>query len=158
MFKNIVSIIFLSSLATCSTGPTAYGPVGNTDFGYHNTQLQSDRFKVSYTGRSYTEVEELSLLRAAELTLREGYSHFEIIGDEGWDNGQRPRVPVGVVVGGYGGDPRIGAGVEDVIRLAEGDKVTRTIEIVMLNSVAQKTPNVYDAKQLTQFIKPAVFQ
>ncbi|NIJ64024.1 CC0125/CC1285 family lipoprotein [Sphingomonas sp.] len=47
--------------------------------GYSDTQIESNRFRISFSGNSLTSretVERYLLYRAAELTLQQGFDHF----------------------------------------------------------------------------------
>ncbi len=63
-----------------------YGPFG----GYTDTELAPDLYRVVFHGNNHTSrerTEDMTLLRASELTLNEGFSYFAILqaqnGDEG---------------------------------------------------------------------------
>jgi hypothetical protein len=62
-----------------SFGPT-YRPRGaNESIGYSDEQIASNRFRVSFAGPAgskLVEVEDLLLRRAAEITIKHGYTHF----------------------------------------------------------------------------------
>lgn len=69
------------ALAAC-VGQTPYGPRGDASYGYAETRIESNRFRVSFSGNSLTDqgtVETYLLFRAAELTLQEGYDWFEVV-------------------------------------------------------------------------------
>ena len=78
-------VLFVSAvvLAACGT-PTPYQPV--TDgHGYAEQSLESDRFRVTFSGNSLTPretVENYLLYRAAEITLERGYDHFIVVEQE----------------------------------------------------------------------------
>jgi hypothetical protein len=83
MKKLILTTVAALSLAACATGPTAYGPASTGGgFGFNNTQIENDRFRISYTGRSPEEAHDYALLRASEIALAEGYSHFKVLHGE----------------------------------------------------------------------------
>ncbi|MBQ1499783.1 CC0125/CC1285 family lipoprotein [Sphingomonas sp. NPDC092331] len=70
------------SLSACMTA-TPYQPAtGNGTAvrnGYSDTQIESNRFRISFSGNSLTSretVERYLLYRAAELTLQQGFDHF----------------------------------------------------------------------------------
>ena len=74
----IVSYTMLFILAGCAT---PYQPVGFGG-GYSETQLAPDVFRVYVRGNGYTSMEraqDFALLRAAELTLQQGFKYFAII-------------------------------------------------------------------------------
>lgn len=72
--------VALVVLAGCATGPAPYAPrwPGQAT-GYTDRQLTPTRYRVTFTGNSSTpreQVEDDLLLRAAEVTLAAGYTHF----------------------------------------------------------------------------------
>ncbi|WP_420405079.1 CC0125/CC1285 family lipoprotein [Nisaea sp.] len=69
-----------AALGACST-PTPYAPADDR-FGYKDSSIERDRYRVSFNGNSATDretVETYLLYRAAELTLENGQSHFVIV-------------------------------------------------------------------------------
>lgn len=77
--KRIIGLamaaIFINGCAT------PYAPSGFAG-GFTETQLDRNVFRVSFQGNGYTardQVEEMALLRSAELTLEKGYAYFVII-------------------------------------------------------------------------------
>ena len=96
MFK-IAKILFVSvasavTLAGCATGSTSYGPAQGSGLGFTSQQIEKDRFQVSFTGRNADEARTYAILRAAELTKGQGFSHFRVIGNgvSGNDNRRSP--------------------------------------------------------------------
>lgn len=155
------------ALTACATGPSAYGPSDGRSLGFENTQIEKDRFRVAYTGRTEAEARDYVLLRAAEIALNEGYSHFKVLGGNTSSNGGSAPVSsrIGIGIGnGYGWGRRggsrtnvnLGIGVGDVARALEGSKVTESIEVVLKRS-GSEDPAVYDARSVTESIRPAVF-
>jgi hypothetical protein len=77
-----------ASLALAATVVALAGCVSQTPYqasgpdsrhGYHEQQLAENRFRVSFSGNSATPretVENYLLYRAAEVTLKQGYTHF----------------------------------------------------------------------------------
>jgi len=142
--KNILlSTVMVMGLAACTSTPKGFGPAYGSDFGYKNTKLQQDRFRVSYTSRDSYESRDFALLRAAQIADIEGYSHFKIIGGESFDNG--PNAAIGSRIGigsGHRGrtNTHVDIGVGDVVRAIEGSKVTETIEVLMMNTGSKSDP------------------
>lgn len=70
------------ALSACATA-TPYGPAGvNSRFGYAEQRVDSDRYRVSFSGNSVTsrdQVEMALLLRAAEVTTENGYDWFATV-------------------------------------------------------------------------------
>lgn len=169
--KNILITIAGAALLTaCATGPVAYGPAQGTGFGFSSQQIEKDRFQVSFTGRNADEARNLALLRAAELTKGQGFSHFRVIGS-GVDGQQRGRSPIttsiGIGIGSGGGYRRygrgsrtnvgIGIGINDVARALQGDKVTAGMEILLMTSRGNVDDNVYEADSIIKSIRPQAF-
>jgi len=76
--RKIASISFALLLGGCAT---AYKPDGLSG-GFSETQIDTNVFRVSFRGNGSTRIEraeELALLRSAELTLKNGFTHFVII-------------------------------------------------------------------------------
>jgi hypothetical protein len=69
------------AVAACAT-QTPYAPRSTSGYGFTETRIESNRFRVAFSGNSLTDqetVETYLLYRAAELTLQEGYDWFEIV-------------------------------------------------------------------------------
>ncbi len=70
------------SLAACAT-PTPYQPASGGGYGgYSEQRLESDRYRVTFAGNSVTSREQVEmslLLRAAELTVQDGYDWFATV-------------------------------------------------------------------------------
>ena len=167
-------VICAASLAftACATGPSSYGPVTEqSSLGFKTMQIEDDRFRVNYTGRSSEEARDYALLRAAEITLDQGYSHFKIVTGHLENNGQA-RSPVSSSIGiGFGSGGRgyygrrggshtnvgLGININDVARALQGDRVTNSIEILLRNEGGD-APNIYNAASVADSIRPEVFQ
>ncbi len=71
------------SLCACAeiNAPVAYGPRSN-GVGYADERIGKDTYRVSFEGDRHTPrqlVERYALLRAAEVALAAGHSHFAVI-------------------------------------------------------------------------------
>jgi len=77
--KRLFLLIAISTLASgCATTYQQKGFTG----GFSETQLRQDVYRVSFNGNAYTNPQraaDFTLLRSAELTKKNGYSHFVII-------------------------------------------------------------------------------
>lgn len=80
--------LFLFSLllllgACAGTGPTPYQPAERPGgHGYSEERISEESYRITVSGNSLTNrdlVEDYLLLRAAELTLLEGYDHFILL-------------------------------------------------------------------------------
>ncbi len=80
MFRTIICLFALAGLGACTTA-TPYQQADGGAYGFEETAIENDRFRVTFRGNSLTEretVENYLLYRAAELTLERGYDHFSI--------------------------------------------------------------------------------
>lgn len=156
--KYFVKIIICAGLlAGCaSTSKNGnFGPAYGSDFGYRNTQIQKDHFRINYTSRDAYQSRDFALLRAAQITKNEGYTHFKIIGGDYYDNG--PNIisaGIGIGLGGRYNRSDIGIGVNDITRAVEGHKATETIEVRLLTNPSPNDPDVYDAQSIIRNIVP----
>lgn len=100
--------MFVLLISGCAT---PYQPDGFTG-GYSDTQLAPDVFRVFFQGNGYTSserIQDFAMLRAAELTIREGFKHFAIVNESSSDEissfttpGYSHTTGSGYVSGGYG--------------------------------------------------------
>jgi hypothetical protein len=77
------SLLFLSACVTATPYQPSKG--GINSFGYQDTRIETGKYRVGFRGNSSTDratVENYILLRAAELSLADGFGHFIIL-DEG---------------------------------------------------------------------------
>ncbi len=161
--KNIlISALAIVALSACATGPTAYGPAQNTGLGFASQKIENDRFQVSFTGRNADEARNLALLRAAELTKGEGFSHFRVIGSDtsSHDRNRSPvstSVGIGVGSGGYGSRTNVGIGINDIARALQGKKITASMEIILMNAENGLADNVYEADSIINSIRPDIY-
>ena len=74
-------IVLSSALLVACASDTPYKPAEERgDYGYTETPLGDNRYRVTFEGNSVTPaetVQDYALLRAAELTLAKGYDWFE---------------------------------------------------------------------------------
>ncbi len=70
-------------LSACAT-PTTYQPAqSDKGYGYTETKIAEDRYRISFKGNTVTPAEttrNYALLRAGELTLQHGADWFQIVG------------------------------------------------------------------------------
>jgi hypothetical protein len=149
-----------AALAACAT-PTVFAPMtrpGGT--GYSETRIQSDRYRITFRGGSDADqnrVDELALLRAAQVTLDAGCDWFSIVSRYG--EAQPPRGPTLSVGGGTASWGRhsgssFGMGVGG-IPLGGGPILDETIEIVLSKGTPPRgAPNAYDAHDIVRSIRP----
>lgn len=76
--RNLFVFVFVLFAQGCATSYQASGFSG----GYSETQLDENVFRVTFRGNGYTRLEraaDFTLLRSAELTLKNGFQYFAII-------------------------------------------------------------------------------
>lgn len=105
MRLTVLLIAVLSmGLVACSSSTTYQAAEKRGDYGYTETALGKDRYRITFNGNSATDketVNDYALLRAAELTLQEGYSWFHLVNR---DNDSKSRTSTSVSGGtGFGG-------------------------------------------------------
>lgn len=147
-------------LTACDT-PTVYGPAtGPEASGYSEMAIERDRWRVTFHGGSHADlrrVEDLALLRAADLTLAQGYDWFRIVDRYGETRGDSgPVVSLGAGGADFGGHSAVGLGGAMGFDLGGGPRITRTIEILMGRGAPPREPYVYDARGVRQTIGPRV--
>lgn len=82
---KILALGFLAMLGACSTTQTAFTPFQAAipgKFGFSEQRIETARYRVMFEGNSRTtrqRVEDSLLLRAANVTLENGYDWFQIV-------------------------------------------------------------------------------
>jgi hypothetical protein len=79
---RIVHLILYAVALTLTACATAYKPQKGFAGGYSDTQLDINVFRIAFYSNAYTSAErteDLALLRSAEITLQNGFTHFILI-------------------------------------------------------------------------------
>jgi hypothetical protein len=85
MFKRFY-LAFLLGLVMLVISCTGYQSKGLTG-GYSDTQMAQDVFRVNFAGNAYTSGEraqDFTLLRAAQLTITNGYKYFAVLDEQSY--------------------------------------------------------------------------
>ncbi len=86
MIKRLVllTILLVTALLTACATQNPYHPAGKGRYGYTDTELDSDRYRVHMRtqGESLNELQNMALRRAAELTIANGFDWFEVLKTE----------------------------------------------------------------------------
>lgn len=148
------------ALAACETTPTYYqaatrpGGVGYSDF-----QIEPGRYRISFQGGEGAppaQIRDFVMLRAAQVTLRDGYDWFRIVDREGYAAPPRSRGSVSIGIGGFsfgrGGGFGGGASVSQPIG-DNGPSIGREIEIVAGRG-APPDAAAYDARAVVRNLGP----
>ena len=138
----LIAAAGLALSACASLAP--YGPqMGPNGQGYAEQRIESNRFRVTYNGVGAPgPVADYALLRAAELTLAQGYDWFEVT--QRWTDG-RPDSAGGL-------RPSVGVGVG--LNFSGPSPTSTTLEVVMGNGETPDRPNAYDARGVQDSLRP----
>ena len=150
--KHLLLALAAVSLAACATTP-AYGPAAKEGaMGYASQQIETGRYRVSYTDADVGRARNLALLRAAEITLLDARDWFEITSEyvdtaEGRSGGSS--ISIGGGSGSYGRSSSVGVGVGIGIPLGgSSGKTTVVLEIVTGAGPKPDKTTVYDARSV----------
>ena len=167
-FSRLAAALGLTlTLAGCMV-PAAYGPRGPGETtGYTDRELAPGRYRVTFTGNSATArdtVQDFLLLRAAEVTLAAGGTHFVFD-----DRDTRARTtyhanpafygpgfygPAGF--GGWGFRPRWGYGpFGPPLMISQTTRYEASAEVVVLKSGQEANePRAVDAREIISHLSP----
>ena len=156
MKRLVLSALAALSVAACASTPTVYQPAGPNGVGYSEYRIEPGRYRVMFQGGSSASPEQVmdyALLRAADLTIAEGYDWFRVsdryiratgTGSSG------PHVSFGVGGADYGRHSGVGVGVGTGFDLGGGygGASAATLEIFMGRGPKPPGADVYDARAL----------
>lgn len=154
------------ALAGCATAPTVYQPAAaQTAVGFSDYRIESGRYRVTFNGgpgAPLSQVADFALLRAAEVSLADGYDWFRVVDRQDTQNGSGgggPQVSIGGGSSSYsgrgyrGGGSGVGIGIGTSFDLSGGPAFSRTIEVL-----AGKGPkpsgaqDIYDARDVIRVV------
>ncbi len=147
------------ALAACAT-PSVYAPAARPGAaGFSETRIENDRYRVTYRdASSEAAAADFALLRAAELTIAQGYDWF-VVDQRSTDRagtGSGPRISVGGGSTSYGGHSSVGLGAGVGFNLGGGPKSTVALEIRLGRGPKPENVNTYDARQVQATVRPRV--
>lgn len=155
--RRVLLLAAALTLAACAS-PSAYAPaVREGGPGFSDMRIEQDRFRVTYRGTSAdtpAKVNDMALLRAAELTVAQGYDWFQVSNRfaEPGSGGGGPTFSVGVGSSSYGRRSSTGVGVGVTTPLGGGDGAGSvgavTLEVRLGRGEKPADPNAYDARQV----------
>ena len=123
MIRVLSFVAAAFALAACASPPAAppyAAATSGTSAGYSETQIESNRYFVTYrapSGAEAARLEDYALLRAAELTLQNGHEWFWVdrrtLDQQGSSRSSGPSLGVGIgggsfIFGAANDDARIG--------------------------------------------------
>jgi len=159
--RRALFILFAAMLAACVSTPAYVPAPGPAETGYSETQIENNRYFVTYRSRNGADVkliEDYALLRAADITLANGREWFIV--DRRTTDAPRtgesgPSIGVGVGGGNYGRSSGVGVGVGFNIPLGGGGAraSAATLEIRLGDGVKPDDPNAYDARSVAMALR-----
>lgn len=157
MKRLVLSALAALSLAACASTPTVYqAATGPGAVGYSEYRIEPGRYRVMFRGGSSAserQVMDYALVRAADLTLAEGYEWFRV-SDRSMNysggGGSGPRFSIGVGGGSWGHSSGVGMGVgttfgDDGYGSGSGAP-TASLEVFMGRGPKPPSVDVYDAR------------
>ena len=139
-------------VAACQTTPNPYPTPG-----FYETRIEEDRYRLVYRAAPQIprdQAEDSALLRAAEMTLQNGYEWFRITGRE--TSVIQPRGPVislGTGSSSFGGRSAVGVGVGTSFQLGGGPAPLLTLELQMGKGPRPDDRSAYDARDVADTIR-----
>ncbi len=76
----ITALVLILTITACAT-PSAYRPASGSGYGYSESRISNERYRVVYEARGDNrgEAMDYAMLRAAELTMQKGFDWFEVV-------------------------------------------------------------------------------
>ena len=160
--KNTRRFIVLAAtlaLAACAS-VTPYQPASK-GFGYSSQRLESNRYRISFTGSSATPrqtVENYLLYQAAEVTLKSGDDYFVMTNSTTSAKGASgPNLSFGFGGFGFGSRSAVGVGVSTDTASAKGAEYTSQAEIVTFKgSKPADDPKAFDAREVQRNLESGI--
>ena len=158
--RRLTTIIALcAALGACATAPTVYGPATRAQgVGFSEMRIEPGRYRVTFRGgpgAPIAQVSDYALLRAADLTLADGYDWFRVVDRYTAQSGEGggPRVSIGAGGGSGGYRSGVGVGLGTSFNLGGGPAIVQSIEVLMgKGRPAPAGPEVYDAREVRQTV------
>ena len=151
------------SLAGCATLAPYQPQSADGGQGYSEYRIESTRWRVTYSGVGAPgPVADMALLRAADLTLENGYDWFEVTqryidGRPDAAGGVRPRLGVGYGGGSYRGPygrySSSGVGVGVGLNFQGPSATSTTLEVIMGQGQVPARAEAYDARGVQQTLR-----
>lgn len=85
MITRIFLIATLLTLGACASSPQYVAADSASDHGHYERKISENRYRVNYNGSRKTDLQDtrdFALLRAAEITVSEGYEWFQVVDRE----------------------------------------------------------------------------
>ena len=161
-FAKSIAALAALALAGCVTAVgTEYAPRDDKGFGYSETRIEQDRYRIVFAGDGATPpeaVEDFALLRAAELALASGYEWFRVT-DRSLEAEDKGGVGLGAGLGtgSYGRNSGVSVGVGGNLGTVGGRRFfTARLDVLFGSGEAPDEPNVYDAQSVSDSIRSRI--
>lgn len=161
----LLTVACCAALAACATpAPTLYAPAaGPQAVGFSEYRLEPGRYRITFRGgpgAPPNQVADYALLRAADLTLADGYDWFRVsdrdMRQAAPNNG--PRFSIGVGGASFGGHSGVGLGVNKSFDAGGGASLAQSLEVVMGKGTPPSDADVYVAREVRRTIGPRTGQ
>lgn len=161
MKTTLIAITALLFAGACASSPAYREASSASATGYSEQVLEKDRYRVQYraSGGDAGKAHDYALLRAAELTLEQGYSTFEVV-SRGAESSREERVIADAALGpDYVVTRNCGLlsctsavrplpAAFDTETVVEKKEILVSLEILMSNKDAASSPSLYSASQV----------
>lgn len=156
---RLLTAFFIAALlAACATAVgTAYGPADDSGYGYRETRVEADRFRIVFAGDGATPqevVEDYALLRAAELAVENGYDWFRVVaGATNAEDKGGVGIGAGFGSGSVGRRSAVGVGVGGNLGTVGARRFfTTRLEVLMGRGALPEGEEVYDARSVIETV------
>jgi hypothetical protein len=157
MKQPVLASLLVLGLAACATAPTPFAPAhGSQQLGYSELRIETNRYRVVYRGTDHpgAPAEDLALLRAADLTLAQGYDWFRVVTrSDTADASRGPTVSFGSGGAEFGRHSAVGVGIGTSFDISGPPLRNVTLEVVMEKGTTPHDPGVYDAHDAAKTIR-----
>lgn len=159
---RILAVTAILALSACASTPTYTRAASQGSPGYSETQIESNRYFVTYrapSGAPESLLYDYALLRAADITLERGREWFWVDRrnfDSQSQSYNGPRVGIGIGGVRWGGNTSIGSSVGISVPLGGRSGVTAraaTLEIRLGEGPQPDDANAYDARAIATNIR-----
>ena len=145
-------------LVGCATAVgTAYAPADSKGYGYADTRIETDRYRISFAGDGATPenvVEDYALLRAADIAIANGFDWFRVVSR---DVSRENKGGVGIGAGLGGGGRNVGVGVSgDLGTVGARPFFTARLEVLFGKGTKPEGPDYYDARAVKESVKAKI--
>jgi hypothetical protein len=152
LFACAAALVLLTACAT----PTTYRPASDPRaIGFSDYRIETGRYRVTFRGGPGAppdQVANFALLRAAEVSLRDGYDWFRIVerSDDRSGGGSGPQVSLGTGGGNFGRRSAVGIGLGASFDLGGGPAYSRSREVQA--GKGARPVDGYDARDIVRVV------